>query len=89
MIQISSPWLNGVAKAALYASMDKNEMRRLVKSGVIVSRKHPKREDGTRPRGVLVWAPSIDKLIMEQPSGACEVAARLADSLPSCSSSHS
>ena len=77
MRQASSPWLNGVPQAAKYACMDAHEMRRLVKSGAVESHLKPEREDGTRPRGVLVWAPSIDALIMAQPSGACEAASAL------------
>lgn len=72
-----SPWLNGVPDAALYAAMSKDEMRRLVKSGAVESHMRPEREDGTRPRGVLVYAPSIDALIRAQPSGACEAARAL------------
>ena len=77
MEKVISPWLNGVPEAAEYACLRKDEMRRLVKSGLVTSRLKPEREDGTRPRGVLVWAPSIDALIMAQPSGACEAASAL------------
>lgn len=72
-----SPWLNGVPDAAVYASMRTDEMRRLVKSGAVESHLKPVREDGTRPRGVLVYAPSIDALLMEQPSGAAPIAESL------------
>ncbi len=72
-----SPWLNGVPDAAAYASMRTDEMRRLVKSGAVESHLRPEREDGTRPRGVLVYAPSIDALIMAQPSGAAPIAESL------------
>ena len=74
MKQVISPWLEGIPQAAAYAAMNEGEMRRLVKSGAITSRMKPEREDGTRPRGLLIYAPSIDALLMEQPSGACEVA---------------
>lgn len=77
MEKVISPWLNGVPEAASYASMGEGEMRKLVKSGAVTSRLKPERADGTRPRGVLVYAPSIDALIMAQPSGACEAASAL------------
>lgn len=72
-----SPWINGIKQAAAYAHMDINEMRRLVKGGVVTSRKRPVTSDGKRPRGVLVYAPSIDALLMEQPSGAAPIAQAL------------
>lgn len=65
-----SPWLNGIVAAASYACMRESEMRRLVKSDAVVSRLKPKGADGKRPRGVLVYAPSIDEFLMSQPSGA-------------------
>ena len=77
MKQVTSPWLEGVPQAAAYAHIGKDEMRRLVKSGAITSRLKPTREDGKRPRGVLIYAPSIDALIMEQPSGAAPIAESL------------
>ena len=73
-----SPWLDGIPKAAAYARMRESRMRRLVKGGTITSRQKP--EDpltGKRPRGVLVYAPSIDEFLMAQPSGACEMAQAL------------
>lgn len=69
-----SPWLSGIPNAAAYAHLRKGTMRRLVKSGAIVSRLKPKDENGKRPRGVLVYAPSIDEYLMSQDSGACEMA---------------
>lgn len=69
-----SPWLEGVPQAAMYAAMNEGEMRKLVKSGAVESHLKPEREDGTRPRGILIYAPSIDALLMQQPSGACEAA---------------
>ena len=77
MKQVASPWLEGVPQAAAYAHIGKDEMRRLVKGGAVISRLKPEREDGTRPRGVLIYAPSIDALIMAQPSGECEAARAL------------
>ena len=74
-----SPWLDGIPNAALYAHMRESRMRKLVKGKVIVSRKKPKREDGTRPRGILVFAPSIDAFLLRQPSGACEMARAMSD----------
>jgi len=75
--QVASPWLSGINSAAAYAHMNVHEMRRLVKSGAVVSRMKPVYSEGSRPKGVLVYAPSIDELIMQQPSGACEMAQRL------------
>ena len=72
-----TPWLNGVSEAAAYAHMRESEMRRLVKDKTIESHKRPKNEDGKRPRGVLVYAPSIDEYLRKQPSGASEVAEAL------------
>ena len=77
MKETNSPWLGGIPQAAAYAHMRTCEMRRLVKSGAIVSRRKPEDEDGNRPRGVLVYAPSIDALLMEQPSGAAPIAESL------------
>ena len=77
MRQVDSPWLAGVDNAALYAGIGKDDMRVLVKSGIVTSRLKPKRADGTRPRGLLVYAPSIDELILQQPSGAAQVAQAL------------
>jgi hypothetical protein len=76
--QVPTPWLHGVPDAAKYAGLGKDLMRALVKSGQVLSRKKPKDPvTGRRPIGVLVYAPSIDALLMEQPSGACEMAQRL------------
>lgn len=72
-----TPWLAGVPEAAAYAHMSKDEMRRLVKGKKVESHKKPKREDGTRPRGILVYAPSIDEYLRKQPSGANEIAQAL------------
>lgn len=72
-----SPWLNGVPQAAEYACLRESEMRRLVKSGAIESRLKPKDKDGKRPRGVLVYAPSIDKYLLSQPSGASSISQAL------------
>ena len=76
---VSSPWLNGIQAAAGYAHMREGCMRRLVKGNVIVSRMKPKDESGRRPRGVLVYAPSIDEYLMSQPSGACEMALAMSE----------
>ena len=73
-----TPWLNGIPEAAAYAHLRESEMRRLVKGKQVKSRKKPKNAEGKRPRGVLVWAPSIDQLIDAQPSGASEVAEAMA-----------
>ena len=71
----NSPWLAGVPEAAAYAHMGKDQMRVLVKSGSVESHLKPVNPlTGKRPVGVLVYAPSIDAFLMEQPSGACEVA---------------
>lgn len=72
-----SPWLNGIPQAAAYAHMRESEMRKLVKSEVITSRLKPKDESGKRPRGVLVYAPSIDKYLLSQPSGASSISQAL------------
>ena len=81
MTRTESPWLNGIPVAAGYAHMRESQMRRLVKSGKILSRQKPADEGGKRPRGVLVFAPSIDKFLMEQPSGACEMAQAMSSTL--------
>ena len=72
-----TPWINGIPDAAAYAHMREGEMRRLVKDKTIESHKRPKNEDGKRPRGVLVYAPSIDEYLRKQPSGANEIAQAL------------
>lgn len=72
-----SPWLNGIPDAARYAHMRESEMRKLVKSEVITSRLKPQDKDGGRPRGVLVYAPSIDKYLLSQPSGASSISQAL------------
>ena len=72
-----SPWLNGIPQAAAYAHMRESEMRKLVKSEVITSRLKPKDESGKRPRGVLVYAPSVDAYLLSQPSGANSIAQAL------------
>lgn len=68
-----SPWLNGIRDAAQYAHMRESDMRRLVKSEVIASRLKPQDESGKRPRGVLVYAPSVDEYLLSQPSGASRI----------------
>lgn len=77
MSQIMSPWLNGIPAAAKYAHMRESRMRKLVKSEAVVSRRKPKDEDGNVPRGVLVFAPSIDEYLMGQPSGATSISQAL------------
>lgn len=72
-----SPWLNGIRDAAQYAHMRESDMRRLVKSEVIASRLKPQDESGKRPRGVLVYAPSVDEYLLSQPSGASRIAQSL------------
>lgn len=72
-----TPWPNGIPEAAAYAHLRESEMRRLVRGEMVESRKKPRREDGTRPRGVLVYAPSIDEYLRKQPSGANEIAQAL------------
>ena len=72
-----SPWLNGIRDAAQYAHMRESDMRRLVKSEVIASRLKPQDESGRRPRGVLVYAPSVDEYLLSQPSGASRIAQSL------------
>lgn len=78
MKEIRSPWLAGVPEAATYAHLGKDHMRVLVKSGAITSRQKPINPlTGKRPKGFLVYAPSIDAFLLEQPSGACEAASAL------------
>jgi len=77
---LRSPWLNGIPAAAKYACMRECRMRQLVKDGTVESHLKPVDEDGNRSRGVLVWAPSIDRFLMSQPSGACEVSRALSGS---------
>ena len=72
-----SPWLNGIRDAAHYAHMRESEMRKLVKSEVITSRLKPQDKDGRRPRGVLVYAPSVDEYLLSQPSGASSISQAL------------
>lgn len=69
-IRVTSPWLNGVAEAAEYARTRESTMRQYVKSGKVVSRKRLPDEYGKTPRGLLIYAPIIDELILSQPSGA-------------------
>ncbi len=68
--RVTSPWLNGVVEAAAYARVRESTMRRYINVGKVVSRLKLPDEDGRRPRGLYVYAPSIDQLILEQPSGA-------------------
>lgn len=68
--RVTSPWLNGIAEAAQYARTRESVMRRYVNTGEVVSRRRLPDEDGHVPRGLLVYAPSIDQLILSQPSGA-------------------
>lgn len=70
-------WLNGIPEAAAYAHLRQSDMRRLVKSGAVLSRMKPKDASGKRSRTVLVDALSIDELILAQPSGANDVAMAL------------
>ena len=70
-------WLNGIPEAAAYAHLRQSDMRRLVKSGAVLSRLKPKDATGKRSRTVLVDALSIDELILAQPSGANDVAMAL------------
>lgn len=72
MTHLQSPWLNGIPESAKYAHMSISNMRRLVKNGTILSRKKPADENGKTPRGLLVYAPSIDEYLMSQESGACD-----------------
>ena len=72
--RVATPWLGGIEEAAAYARMGQGEMRRLVKSGAVLSRLKPQRADGTRPVGTLIYAPSIDELLMDQPSAAAPLA---------------
>lgn len=72
-----SPWLNGIRDAAQYAHMRESDMRRLVKSEVITSRLKPQDKDGRRPRGVLVYAPSVDEYLLSQPSAANSISQAL------------
>lgn len=72
-----SPWLHGAAMAAAYAGIREPDMRRLIATNKVISRRKPPREDGSVPRGLLIYAPSIDELILEQPSGANVVALAL------------
>lgn len=72
-----SPWLHGAAMAAAYAGIGERDMRRLIATNRVISRQKPARDDGSVPRGLLIYAPSIDELILEQPSGANSVALAL------------
>lgn len=70
---IQTPWLNGVEQAARYASVRTSTMRQLIATEQVLSRKKLPDASGHVPRGVLVYAPSIDQLIFAQPSGATSV----------------
>ena len=72
-----SPWLHGAVMAAAYAGIGERDMRKLIAAEKVISRQKPPRDDDSVPRGLLIYAPSIDQLILEQPSGANIIAQAL------------
>ena len=69
-IRVASPWLSGIEEAAKYARVRESTMRLYVSTGKVISRCKLPDRDGHIPRGLLIYAPSIDQLILDQPSGA-------------------